>query len=80
MVDSVMATGMAGVHAGFQRANDAAQDIAQMATKESASGNAINDVTEAVVDLKVSELQVEASAKVVQTADDMMGTLINIKV
>ena len=74
-----MAAGMSGVHAGLQQANAAAQDIAQ-ATNKPEADNSLNKVTEAVVDLKVSELQVEASAAVVKTADDMMGTLINTKV
>lgn len=37
-------------------------------------------MTDELVNLKVAEQQAGASAKVVQTASDMMGTLIDIRV
>ena len=37
------------------------------------------DLASAIVDLKTSELQVKASAKVIQVADETIGTLIDTK-
>ena len=36
------------------------------------------DVAEVIVDLKVYQRQVQASAKVVQTADEVMGFLLSV--
>ena len=36
------------------------------------------DVAEAIVDLKVYQRQVQASAKVVQTADEVIGFLLDV--
>ena len=37
-------------------------------------------MTDELVNLKVAELHAGAAAKVIQTASDMLGTLIDIKV
>lgn len=71
---SVLATGVQGVQAGQARANDAAGKIARFGTTEQDG-----DLATPLVDLKRSELQVKASAAVIKTADQMVGTLIDIK-
>jgi len=38
------------------------------------------NLTEEVVNLRVQELQSEAAASVIQTADDVVGTLIDLEV
>lgn len=82
----------AGV-AGLQRADSSiaqsAQRIAEMnvetspsqkeAGAESARSVEPVNLTEEVVNMKVQELQSQASASVIQTADDMVGTLIDIQ-
>ncbi len=68
---SVMPTGVQGLQAGFGRANQAAGEIARAGT----TGG--GDLATSMVDLKVSEQQVKASAAVIKTADDMLGTLID---
>ena len=78
MVDSVLATGVAGVQAGLQQAQKAAETIASAGTTEP-EANALTSLTEAAVELKLSETQVKASAAVIKTADEMIGTLIDIK-
>jgi flagellar hook protein FlgE len=78
MIDSVLATGVAGVQAGLGQAQQAADNIARSGTTRP-EGGALNSITEAVVDLKASEIQVKASAAVIKTADEMIGTLIDIK-
>ena len=38
------------------------------------------DLTESVVKLKVAEVQAKSSAEVIQTADETLGTLIDVRV
>ncbi|MGL4251011.1 MAG: flagellar biosynthesis protein FlgE [Aeromonas sp.] len=65
---------------GFQRAELIADNASgQLARLSTPSGDQVQ-VTDELVNLKVAELQAGASAKVVQTASDMMGTLIDIRV
>ncbi|MFT3931873.1 MAG: hypothetical protein QM709_16420 [Spongiibacteraceae bacterium] len=71
---SVLATGVQGVQTGLANASDAANKIARLGTTESDG-----DFITPVVDLKSSELQVKASAAVIKSADEMIGTLIDIK-
>ena len=66
-------TGLQGVREGLQRANDAATRIAG----SGATGD-LESITEAVVDLRAAELQVKASAKVIDTAGQTLGTLIDV--
>jgi len=93
MVDSVLSTGLAGVASGIASAQQAAQDIATATTTDSPSIDqpsgdsaaasdspaSIVSLTEAVVQLQSSELQVQASAEVVASADEVLGTLLNIQ-
>ena len=94
MVDSVLSSGLRGIQSGINSAREAAEDIAQATTSDQFSnavnpsqslaaaeqgGGGLESITEAAVQLKVSELQVEASAAVVRTADEVLGTLINTK-
>lgn len=71
---NVLATGLQGLQGGVARANDAAGKIARAGTTDPDG-----DLTTPLVQLKSSELQVKASAAVVKSADDMIGTLIDIK-
>ena len=96
MVDSVLATGVAGIQRGISNAQDAAQRITNATTtdpldNESVAGEVpstnpgsaadaaggLNDLTEGAVQLIQSEQQVQASAAVVRTADETLGTLID---
>lgn len=74
-VGSVLNAGVNGIQAGLKGAQKAADDIASIGTK--GEGNALSDLSTAAVELKTSELQVKASAKVVEAADGMLGTLID---
>jgi hypothetical protein len=72
MSNSILSVGTQGMQAGFARAAEAASSIAR-------GGDDQGDLTTSLVDLKASEVQVKASAAVVKSADDMIGTLIDIK-
>jgi len=62
-----------GIQSGIQKLNDNSASIAKASTT-----NNIN-VTEPLVDMMLNEQQVKASVKVMETADDMLGNLLDIK-
>ena len=74
-ISGVLQTGVQGIQSGIQGMERAAGEIAQVSAKIGESG--VNDMVEPVMDLKLYELSVEASAKVVQTADELLGTLLD---
>jgi hypothetical protein len=69
---SVLSSGLQGLQTGLNKANQAAGQIARSGTTEPNG-----DLASSIVDLKSSELQVKASAAVIKTADDLLGTLID---
>ncbi|MEW7866756.1 flagellar basal body rod C-terminal domain-containing protein [Aeromonas diversa] len=75
-IDSAMTSGTLGFQRAEQKVADASASLASLNTP---SGDKVN-VTEELVNLKVGELQAGANAKVIQSASDMMGTLIDIRV
>jgi hypothetical protein len=82
VVDSVIAAGFQGVQNGLNSARQAAQDIAKATTtpvSSTADQDLTMDITQAAVELKISELQVQASAEVIKTGDEVIGSLLSIK-
>lgn len=75
-IDSAMTTGIQGFQRAEQLADRASDQIARLNTP---AGERV-ELPEELVNLKVAEQQAGASAKVIQTASDMMGTLIDIRV
>ena len=71
--NSIGQTGFEGLRRGLLLAQDAASRIAQ----SSVNGN-LDELTEALVDLKAAELQSKASAKVIESANEAVGTLIDV--
>lgn len=71
-IGGVLQTGIQGVQNGVQGMERAASEIVSATTKSGAS-----DIVEPVMDLKLYELSVEASAQVVKTADELLGTLLD---
>ena len=73
---SAYLSGLAGMQQGQQRADRAASEIANLNTSQANSAS----LTSSLVELQQARQVVEASAKVVETADDVLGTLINTRV
>ena len=73
MINTALSAGVEGVRTGVNNAQQAAQTLASAGKKE----DGIDQMTEAVLELKASEQQVQASAEVIQTADEVLGTLID---
>ena len=73
MMNGVLQTGVQGIQRGLSQANQAAQQIATGPAK----GAELPELTESAVALKVAEHQVKASAQVVRSADETIGTLLD---
>lgn len=72
--NALLQIGATGMQTGLRQAEQAATDIA------GAVNNDEVDLTHAVVDLLQAENQVKASAQVVKTADQLIGSLIDTMV
>ncbi|WP_020407595.1 hypothetical protein [Hahella ganghwensis] len=89
MVSNILNTGLQGIRQGVQGAEKAASQIARVGQPTSGgdnngessgqSGDLYSDLAEPLVDLKLYETSVKASAKVVKVADEVIGTLLDIK-
>ena len=71
---SVFASGVEGFQRATQRAADASQQIAQAGTTQPEQ-----DLVKPLVELKQAEQQAGASAKVIETADKVLGSLLDIR-
>ena len=91
-VNPILQSGLNGIQTGLKGMNRAAQDIADLnlddrsksasdndVVKVDASSDRLTDAVEAIVDLRVHARQVEASAKVVATADEILGFLLDVR-
>ena len=74
-VNSVLNTGLHGIQKGFEGVEKAATEIVRAGVDGPAGSNA--DVVEPMIDLKLYERSVEASAQVVKPADEVLGTLLD---
>ena len=67
--------GLQGIRTGLQGVENAASEIVRAGTVDGAEGS--NDVIEPIIELKLYERSIEASAQVVRTADEVLGTLLD---
>ena len=68
---------IAGIQQGLAGMRKNASDIASSGTRE--QGLSTEQLTRSVVDLKANELQVQASARVLKTVDETIGSLFDDK-
>lgn len=71
---SVFQSGIAGVQNGVYGAS---QNAAQIARADQLSSQ---QLTQSLVQLDANQRQVEAAAKVIETSNEMIGSLLDIKV
>ncbi len=76
-IGSVINQGLIGMQKSQSSLHQSAQQIAGMA-KDGASAST-QDLAENLVNLKVQQNMFDSSAKVVKTASDTLGTLLDIK-
>ena len=73
-ISSVLSSGLAGIQAGTAITNRAGGQIAQINTfREN------EQLAASMLDLRVGELQVKFAADVIKVADELLGTLIDVK-
>ncbi|MFC4258312.1 flagellar biosynthesis protein FlgE [Marinobacter lacisalsi] len=80
MINNALNIGIQGIQDGMQGMEGAARKIARGGVdgpRGSAEGG--NSMIEPIVDLKLYERSVEASAQVVKTADETLGTLLDLR-
>lgn len=68
-------SGLNGIHKGLQSLDNNAAKIASAETFQSGA-----NVTEPLVNMISDKLQVQASAKIIETSNAMLGSILNIKV
>ncbi len=71
---SAFQAGIAGVQSGVNNATQSAADIARADQLSS------QQLTQSLVQLDASKQQVQAAAKVIETSNEMIGSLLDIKV
>lgn len=79
-VNPMLSSGMNGIQQGMRGFEQVAQEIAETyQDRPDGEGNRLEgapEAAEAIIDLKTYQRQVQSSAKVVQTADEVMGFLL----
>lgn len=81
MISNTLATGVQGILDGMAGMEHAARRIARAGTEASPdTAGEGTGLVQPVLDLQLYERSVEASARVVKTADETLGTLLDIRV
>lgn len=70
---SALNNGIAGINQGLSNLRRDASTVSQ-----SVNSDQNTDVASALVNIKIDTLQIEASAKVVETVHDLLGSLLDI--
>lgn len=75
---SARSSSLNGIQQGFNRVDQAAENIAKVgATTSNANLNEV--ITESAIELQRGKLQVQASAKSLEVAEKTIGSIIDIK-
>ena len=74
---SLLDTARTGIQNGL---NDLQTNASEIASKSTMEGENTKPLVESLVDLQANVQQVKASAKVLHVSDEMIGTLLDIKV
>lgn len=81
-INSLLSAGLNAYQAGLQRVDQAGTVIAARTSSATETSQAVADtveLTEQLVQMKVGEHQAKAGARILQTADEVLGTLVNTK-
>ncbi|MCF6282223.1 MAG: hypothetical protein L3J28_08430 [Candidatus Polarisedimenticolaceae bacterium] len=78
-IDSASINAVRGIQQGFHNMRRIAADIATVDVQHPEESAAPADLARSLVELKQAALQTQASVKVAQTADLMIGSLLDIK-
>lgn len=75
LIGAAVGLGLSGMMRGINRVDSAGTTIAQSGVSQDTES-----ISRAMIEQKIGEIEVKASANVVKTADKMIGTIINIRV
>lgn len=80
MINNMLGIGIQGVQEGLQGMEASARKIARGGVDgpQGTSADVVGGLIEPVIDLKLYERSVQASAQIVRTADETLGTLLDI--
>jgi hypothetical protein len=77
---SLLSAGLGAYQAGQQRVDQASLAVAAQNLPDNSQAVADTlDLTEQLMQMKVGEHQARAGARLLQTADEVLGTLVNTK-
>lgn len=74
-INSLLQTGVQGIQSSVKGMQVAADRIAHTASSDAVRPT--SEIAEDIVDLKLYERSAQASAKVIKTADSLLGTLLD---
>lgn len=78
MINSVLNAGVQGMQQSQRQINQSASEIAKVSTSQ-APLNTASELTEPLINMKLEQNVFDASAKVVSSADVMLGVLLDTK-
>lgn len=76
-VGSISQNALLGINRGLNQASEASTKLAS--SEQLNSESSTNDTSKALVDLQQANTQIQISAKVAQTAGDIIGAIIDIR-
>ncbi|WP_444994964.1 hypothetical protein [Aliikangiella sp. IMCC44359] len=77
---SLINTGVQGFQEASSRANQAAQEIASQSVADASTDSVKSeDLTTSLVELKKAEIDAKANVQVIETASDLVGSLLDVK-
>tara|TARA_R110000744_G_scaffold7403_7_gene25739 strand:+ start:22407 stop:22670 length:264 start_codon:yes stop_codon:yes gene_type:complete len=76
-ISGAFASGLQGVQRGAEQVTQASRDIASLNGDTQQGSSSSTNLTDSVVDLQTGAIGVEASAKVLDVANDTIGTLLD---
>jgi len=74
-INAILQTGLQGIQKGTEGVEKAASEIVRAGSIDGPAGS--NSVIEPIIDLKLYERSIEASAQVVKMADEVLGALLD---
>lgn len=78
-INSIMSTGVQGMRQAYGEIAKSADQIVKAGTVDRDQATTV-DIVEPMVNMKMEQHIFDASARIIKTADNMLGTLMDIKV
>ncbi|QLF93244.1 hypothetical protein HW090_08580 [Pseudomonas sp. ABC1] len=74
---SLLSAGLSLYQSGQQRVDDAGAAIASNSLPVAGNSQVVSELTEQMIELKVGEHAAQVGARVIRSADEVLGTLID---